>query len=82
VLREGMNGLKKGSEEYVAANRELSQVNARMKELRDEIGLTALTSGQLKTLAGQLNRQLANLTPNTASFAAKAQSAWHCSYIA
>jgi hypothetical protein len=73
VLREGMKGLKKGSEEYVAANKELSQVNARMKELRDEIGLTALTSGQLKTLAGQLNRELANLTPNTASFAAKAQ---------
>jgi len=73
VLRERMKGLKKGSEEYVAANKELSQVNARMKELRDEIGLTALTSGQLKAMAGQLNRELANLTSNTASFAAKAQ---------
>lgn len=73
VLREGMRGLKKGSEEYVAANKELNQVNARMKELREEIGLTALSSGQLKALAGQLNRELANLTPDTESFASKAQ---------
>jgi hypothetical protein len=44
--------VKKGSEEYVAANKELGQVNARMKNLREEIGLTALTSSQLKAMAG------------------------------
>jgi len=73
LLQQGLKGMKKGSEEYVAANRELSQVNTRMRELRDEIGLTSLTSGQLRTMAGQLNRELAQLTPNTASFASKAQ---------
>jgi hypothetical protein len=73
VLQEGMKGLKKGSEEYVAANKELSQVQGRMAELRAEIGLTSLTSAQLKAMSGQLNRELANLTPNTESFLNKAQ---------
>jgi len=35
----------------VAANKEFSQVNARLKDLRDEIGFTALISGHLKNLA-------------------------------
>lgn len=41
--------------------------------MRNAIGLTDLISGQLKAMAGQLNRELANPTPNTTSFAAKAQ---------
>jgi len=73
VLKESMKGLKKGSEEYVNANKELSQVNSRMEVLRKEIGLTSLTSSQLKSMANQLNRELANLTPNTESFLNKAK---------
>ncbi|WP_210521886.1 phage tail tape measure protein [Hymenobacter terricola] len=73
VLKESMKGLKKGSEDYVNANKELSQVNARMKELRDEIGLTSLSTNQLKALASQLGRELGNLTPNTESFLNKAK---------
>ncbi len=73
VLQDGFKGLKKGSEEYVAQNKELSQVKARMEELRAEIGLTSLTSGQLKAMSNQLNRELSQLTPNTESFLNKAQ---------
>jgi hypothetical protein len=73
LLQDGMKGLRKGSEEYVAANKELSQVKTRMEELRSEIGLTALSSGQLKAMSNQLNRELANLTPNTESFLEKAR---------
>jgi hypothetical protein len=73
VLQDGFKGLKKGSEEYVAQNKELSQVKARMEELRNEIGLTSLTSAQLKAMSGQLNRELSQLTPNTESFLNKAQ---------
>jgi chromosome segregation ATPase len=65
--------MKKGSEEYVAQNKELSQVKARMEELRQEIGLTSLTSAQLRAMSSQLNRELANLTPNTESFLNKAK---------
>jgi hypothetical protein len=73
VLREGMKQLKKGSEEYVAANKELNQVKGRMEELRNEIGLTSLTSDQLKAKSRELNRELGQLTPNTESFLNKAQ---------
>jgi uncharacterized phage infection (PIP) family protein YhgE len=73
VLTDWLKGMKKGSEEYVAANKELSTVKGRMEELRSEIGLTALTSGQLKAMSNQLNRELAQLTPNTESFLNKAQ---------
>ncbi|MDB5270089.1 MAG: hypothetical protein JWP58_3129 [Hymenobacter sp.] len=73
VLQDGFKGLKKGSEEYVAQNKELSQVKARMEELRNEIGLTSLTSAQLKAMSSQLNRELSQLTPNTESFLNKAQ---------
>ncbi len=73
LLQAGFKGLKKGSEEYIAQNKELSQVKARMEELRSEIGLTSLTSAQLKAMSNQLNRELANLTPNTESFLNKAQ---------
>jgi hypothetical protein len=73
LLTDGLKGMKKGSEEYVAQNKELSTVKGRMEELRSEIGLTALTSAQLKAMSGQLNRELAQLTPNTESFLNKAQ---------
>ncbi|MVN79131.1 hypothetical protein GO988_22600 [Hymenobacter sp. HMF4947] len=73
VLQDGFKGLKKGSQEYIDQNKELSQVKARMEELRAEIGLTSLTSAQLKAMSNQLNRELANLTPNTESFLNKAQ---------
>jgi hypothetical protein len=73
LLTDGLKGMKKGSEEYVASNKELSTVKARMEELRSEIGLTALTSAQLKAMSSQLNRELSQLTPNTESFLNKAQ---------
>ena len=73
VLKESMKGLKKGSEDYVNANKELSQVNARMEVLRNEIGLTSLSTNQLKALAGQLGRELGNLTPQTESWLNKAK---------
>lgn len=73
VLQDGMKLLKKGSEEYVAANKELSQVRGQMEVLRNEIGLTSLTSDQLKAKSRELNRELGQLTPNTESFLNKAQ---------
>ncbi|MDO7851548.1 hypothetical protein [Hymenobacter convexus] len=73
LLQDGMKGLKKGTEEYVNANKELSTVNARMAELRQQIGLTSLTIPQLGNLSRQLNRELGQLTPNTQSFIDKAQ---------
>lgn len=42
MLQDGLKGLKRGTDEYIAANKKLSQVNKRVGELRKEIGLTRL----------------------------------------
>jgi hypothetical protein len=73
VLQQGLKEMKRGTEEYIAANKELREVNARMKELRDEIGLDALSINQLDKLTKQLNRELKDLTPGTEAFINKGQ---------
>jgi hypothetical protein len=72
VLQDGLKGLKKGSEEYVAQSAELSQVRTRMGELQDEIGITGLSYAQLGTLSRQLGKELNNLVPATEAYVAKA----------
>jgi hypothetical protein len=72
VLQDGLKGLKKGSEEYVAQSAELSQVRVRMGELQDEIGITGLSYAQLGNLSRQLGKELNNLVPATEAYVAKA----------
>jgi len=48
-----MAGLKKGTAEYIAKAKELSQVNAQMASLKKEIGITALTQ---KELIAEMNK--------------------------
>lgn len=48
-----MQGLKKGTAEYIAKAKELSQVNAQMTALKKEIGITALTQ---KELIAEMNK--------------------------
>lgn len=67
-LREKMKGLKKGTEEYIAANKRLSEVETRMATLRKEIGLNGLTLKQLNAELKRLNSIKAHLTPGTKAF--------------
>jgi hypothetical protein len=73
LLQEDLKGLKKGSQEYIDKNKEISQVTTRMGELQKEIGITGLNQQQLTALTKQLGRELSLLTPNTESFLKKAQ---------
>ena len=63
MLQDGLKGMKRGTDEYIAASKELSQVNKRVGELREEIGLTGLNINQLGKLSSQLNRELKGLVP-------------------
>ena len=72
-LTQALRGMKKGTEEYVAASKELEQVRQRQEALRNEIGLTALTYKQLQQEAARLRIAMNNMTPNTAEWAATAQ---------
>ncbi|HEX8349087.1 MAG TPA: hypothetical protein VF598_03930, partial [Hymenobacter sp.] len=73
LLKDDLKGLKKGTQEYIDANKELKEVTARIGELREKIGLSALSINQLKTLSGQLNRELRDLSPGTESFINKSK---------
>lgn len=48
-----MEGLKKGTAEYIAKSKELGQISAEMTRLKKEIGITALTQ---KELVAELNK--------------------------
>ena len=43
LLQTGLKEMKRGTDEYITANKELREVNSRMTELRDKIGVTGLT---------------------------------------
>jgi len=67
-LKEDMRGLSKESTEYVDKSKRLSEVKARMAELRSEIGHSAKT---LKELNQELRGLMATrnyLTPGTEAF--------------
>ncbi|MDO7885380.1 phage tail tape measure protein [Hymenobacter cheonanensis] len=73
LLQTGLKEMKRGTDEYIAANKELREVNARMTELRTEIGLTGLTMNQLGKLSSQLNREIKDLVPGTEAFINKSK---------
>jgi hypothetical protein len=73
VLTQGLKEMKRGTEEYIAANKELREVNARIGELRDELGLAGLNTTQLGKLMRELRRELDGLVPGTAAYIAKSQ---------
>jgi hypothetical protein len=73
VLQQGLKEMKRGTEEYIAANKELREVNARIGELRDKLGLAGLSTNQLGKLMRELKRELDSLVPGTAAYIAKSQ---------
>jgi hypothetical protein len=73
VLQQGLKEMKRGTDEYIAANKELREVNTRMDELRNTLGLTGLSTGQLGKLMSQLKRELTNLVPGTEAYIAKSE---------
>lgn len=72
-LKEKMKGLKKGTEEYIAASQRLSQINGRMSELRKGIGLNSLTLRQLQAEMRKLTTIQKDLTPGTKAFRENAE---------
>lgn len=58
-------GLKKNTEEYIAIGKRMEEVRVRQAELRQEIGMTALTAKQLSDEMRRLQVLNRHLTPNT-----------------
>ncbi|SDK34191.1 phage tail tape measure protein, TP901 family, core region [Catalinimonas alkaloidigena] len=53
-IKEEMKGLKRTSDEYIQASARLEQVKARMKSVREELGVTGMTMNQLRSYQRQL----------------------------
>ncbi len=67
-LKQDIKGMKKGSEEYIAANKRLAEVTNEQAKLRKEIGLTDLSLRELNSESRRLRAIRDNLTPGTAKF--------------
>ncbi len=60
-----MQGLKKGTEEYIAKNKELSSVKNQMDELKKSIGVSALSLKELNSEATKLRSMRDSVTQGT-----------------
>ncbi len=67
VTRE-MQGLKKGTEEYIAKAKELKTIGAEMDKLKKEIGLTALSQKELTAELNKLKALRGSIQPFTKEF--------------
>lgn len=67
-IKNSMKGLKKGTDEYVAANKRLQEITDRMAGIKKEIGLTALNLRELNAEARRLRAMKQHLTPGTEAF--------------
>jgi len=63
-----MKNLKKGSDDYVAASQQLSQVKAQMDGLKQSIGITALSQKELTQELRNLNALKGSVQPFTKEF--------------
>lgn len=61
-LQIDMKNAKKGTEEYIAANKKLREVEANIKKVRGELGLTGMTMTQLVRYQKDLQREMNNTT--------------------
>ncbi|UHG90114.1 hypothetical protein [Spirosoma oryzicola] len=73
TLKEIEKSGGKGGEEWKKYKNELAAVNTETAKVRKEVDLTQLSYSQLKTLVGQLNKDLSKLKPGTDEFNAAAK---------
>jgi len=61
-LRQEIKRAKKGTDEYVAANKKLRQVKSQIEQVRQQIGITGMTMQQLTRYQRELSNQIRNTT--------------------
>lgn len=61
-LKHSLKELKRGTVEYAAANDRLTAVKAKVKALRDEMGLAGMTMKQLRAYQRELSTEMNNAT--------------------
>ncbi len=72
-VRDAMKGMKKGTEEYANAQKDLKAMNDRMDDIRRTMNLSQLTTRELNAELKKLMAARSYLVPNTEAFAANAE---------
>jgi len=73
TLTNELKNMKRGTDDYIKTNKELTQVRSEIDQTREKLGITGMTYGQLTKYAKELNRELIGLTPGTETFIAKSK---------
>jgi TP901 family phage tail tape measure protein len=73
-LQAQINGLKKGTQEYVDTYKQLNEVNQKLQKHQQQIGLSGLTIAQLTYRKNQLYQEIRkNLIPGTDEYIRKTE---------
>lgn len=67
-IKNEMQGLKRGTEEYIAKAKELKDVSTEMDKLKQSIGLTALSQKELTAELNKLKAMKGSIQPFTKEF--------------
>src|ERR1035437_4718824 len=67
-IKFAMDGLKKGTQEYIDKSKELKQVTSEMDALKTQIGITSLTLKELNAERAKLTAQRNSAIPLSAEF--------------
>lgn len=61
-LKVDLKHAKRNTDEYINTNKKLNKVNNRIKEVRQQLGITGMTMGQLIRYQKELNREIVHGT--------------------
>ncbi|MFW5777755.1 MAG: phage tail tape measure protein [Bacteroidota bacterium] len=67
-LKASLKGMEKGTQEYIQTSKKLDSVRAKQKDLRKEIGISAMTIRELNKEAKSLRLMKSYLDPGTKRF--------------
>lgn len=66
--KNAMKALKRGTEEYIAAGKNIDLIQEKLKQVREAAGLAGMSFRQLSQYQTQLNRDIRNMTAGTDAY--------------
>jgi|GEM_PF-1208994 len=72
-VKEAQKSVERGTKEWAENKAEIKQLEAQIKLVREEMGVSGMTVRQLEGYYRQLNREIKDLTPGTEAYIQKAQ---------
>ncbi|GAB3767858.1 phage tail tape measure protein [Spirosoma horti] len=71
-VKEAQKSVERGTKEWADNKEDIKKLEAALKAVREEMGVSGMTVQQLETYYRQLNREIKDLTPGTDAYIKKA----------